>query len=143
MKLRINKIILWPLCLFLFIGLALVGNSDVLCIGDDGRFEFETICLPCCDEAVEMFESEALADHHDGHEGCINCSDLTPDGPMWSKRFKKNSLIQSVKLLATPAVHNATILASTDKSKSQVDEFLLTFGQSPPSASIAITVLRC
>ncbi len=143
MNLWIQKIIIWQLCLFLFVGFIFVGNGYVLCIGEDGHIEFETECLPCCKGTDNVCKLDVSNDLHDEHDDCTNCSDLTLDEPLWSRRFQRIIFIQSVKSFTAPTFHNAINFASTEESNSQVDKFLLTFGQSPLSASIATTILRC
>ena len=143
MKLRIHKIVIWPLCLFLFVGLVFVGNSDFLCVGEDGYIEFDTEYLPFCGGTDDVCKVDVSNDLHDEHHDCTNCLDLTLNGPLLSRRFTKISQIKSVKLLTPSTFYNSIILASTYKSNSQVDKFLLIFGQSPQSAFIAATILRC
>lgn len=115
----------------------------MLCIGDDGHIKFKTSFLPCCNDAEEVCNVEVSDDVPDEHSNCTNCSDLAPDEPLRSKRFQKISFIQSVKSFMAPTFHTIIILASTGNGNSQVAKFLLTFSQSPLSASIAATILRC
>ena len=143
MKLRIHKIMVWPLCLFLIAGFIFVGNNNVLCIGEDGHIEFETECLPCCRGADNVCKIDVSNDLHDEHDDCTNCLDLVLDGPLWSKRFHKINFTQSVKLLTAPAFHTVIIPASNDNTVLQVNISFLTFCKCPQSAFMAATIFRC
>ena len=143
MNLWIQKIIVWPLCLFLFVGFIFVVNGYVLCIGEDGHIEFETECLPCCKGTDNVCKLDVSNDLHDEHGDCTNCSDLALDGLLWSRRFQKISFIQSVKSFTAPAYNIVIIFTSNIDDNSKTVKFHLIYGQSPPSLSIATTVLRC
>ena len=143
MTLRIQKTIAWPMCLIFLVGLTFSVTGYVLCIGDDGHTRFKTICLPCCSDAEEVCDVDVSDDISDEHSNCINCSDLSLDELLWSKRFQKTGFIQSVKSFMAPTFHAVIIPISTDNGNSQAGKFLLTFSQSPLSASIATTILRC
>ena len=108
MKRSIQKIMVWPLCLFLFIGVVIIGNFDTICIGGNGQVEFETECLPCCDKTTDICQLETENDFHE-HDSCHDCSDLSMDGPLWSKRITKKSLLHSDKLLSVPTIHNNVV----------------------------------
>jgi len=143
MKLQIQKILVWPLCLFLSVGFIFVGNSNVLCIGEDGHMVFETECPPCCGGTDKVCKLDVSNDLHDKHDECANCTDLTLDRLLWSQRLTRVSVDQSVKLLTVPPFHNTIAQSTPDKINSQVDDFPLTFGKTLPSASTAIAHLRC
>ena len=143
MKIQTHKIMVWLLCLSLFIGFIFVGNSDVLCVGEDGHIEFETECLPCCRVIDDVCRVDVLKDLHDKHDDCTNCLDLVLDGPFWSRRYTKINLFQPVKLLTVPTFENTFILAATDNNDLQVNISFLTFCKCPQYTFIAATILRC
>ena len=91
MKLKKQPLITCLITLFLFMGITSSGYSDIICIGDDGHVEFETICLPCCNEIEKSCETEVATDHHQEHDNCSNCSDIEFDSPFLAKRIQKST----------------------------------------------------
>jgi len=77
MRLQISKHSSWPLCLLLLAVSIGGGQAGVLCIGDDGHAEFETLCLPCCGETKELCAVEPFDDRHEQHGDCADCTDLS------------------------------------------------------------------
>lgn len=133
----LRKIIVWPMCLIFLIGMIFAGDSNVLCIGDNGHIKFETFCLPCCDEA------DVPGEIQNEPGDCSDCSHVELSGPLWSKRIQNIDpyhLTNQVSVFATNAHFDPISIENTD---SRINKFYLVYGQSPPSYSIATTVLRC
>ena len=136
MNLRFQKIIALPMCLIFLIGMAFAGYSNILCISDNGHIKFKTFCLPCCGETEKICEADVPGESS-------NCSDIEPDCPLWPKRIQNidsNHLANFISSFNTDA-HLSLISAENDNSR--IIMFHLAYGQSPPSYSIATTVLRC
>ena len=142
MKLQIHKIIGWPLCLILFVGFILVGNGNVICIGEDGHIEFETECLPCCTDADDVCKLDVSNDFHDEHDDCTNCSDLTPDEPLWIKRFQRADFGKFFNLTFTSTTESSYNLTTLGQNNSHLTEFYQLYNQSLLFPILA-TVLRC
>ena len=106
MKLTKKNIIAWTLCLSLLVGVSSSAFSDVLCIGDDGHVEYETICLPCCTDDSDSCDNETTEEQHAEHNECSNCSDVEIDNHLWTKRFHK---IETKTLLISKYHHPVTI----------------------------------
>ena len=139
----IQRIIVWPLCLFLFTGFIFPANSNVLCIGDDGHIEFETFCHPSCDEAEVTRDVDTPCGPPNGRSDDSNCSHVELTTALWLGRAQN---VSSYHLTSWPSVftidgHSDLIYA--DSSNSRAAESHLAHGQGPPSLSIATTILRC
>lgn len=137
MNLGFQKIIAYPICLIFLIGMVFTGDSNILCISDTGHIKFETFCLPCCGEAnlpdEQQYEPEESS----------NCSDIELDCPLWSKRIQNIDPDHSTNFISLFNTDAHLVLISMDSGNSQIARFHLAFGQSPPSYSMAMTVLRC
>lgn len=143
MKPRIRKIVIWPLCFLFLAGFIATGDSKILCIGDDGHLEIETICLPCCGDEDKDCETEKSNDKHEEHGDCSNCSDVELDNSLWLKRVHNINLNHSMN-------HESNVIANIDynftlicNSNSQIIKFHLAYSQSPPSYSVETVILRC
>ncbi len=126
-----------PLCLAFLAALCFGAPGSVLCIGDCGHMELETICLPpCCGSDV----CEAKADHEcdDDHDECSNCSDLDIDGPFWSKRYTRTA-----KPVPTSAGAVAALIVLPSGSTPVVTSSRLSHDHGPPLGAKAPTILRC
>ncbi len=146
MNLLIKKISAWTLCLIFLLGITFAGNRNVLCIGEDGRIEFETICLPCCGESDKVCDLVTTVDHHGEqgeHSECSNCYDLDLNGSQWIKRNRTTDDYNITKLISTPLIESKIYSISTFDDIKNPNQYNLFFGQSPPSASLSTIVLRC
>lgn len=143
MNLRLQKIIALPLCLIFLIGMAIAGNGNILCIGDNGRVKFETLCLPCCDEAEKSYEADEPNELQNEHDECCDCSDVELDYPRWSKRIQTINSDYFDGFVTALDTDAQLSLISAFNTNSQIIKFHLAFGQSPPSYTISTTVFRC
>ncbi len=112
-------------------------------MGEDGHFEVETICLPCCDNEENVCQTDVSEDGYEEHSDCSNSSHVELDYSLWSGRVQNLNFGHSTYL-------DLNIIANTDFSftfirngGSQITKSHLAFGQSPPSYSIETAVLRC
>ena len=143
MILRLQKITAWLICLIFLIGIIFAGDSNVLCISDNGLFKFEISCLPYCGDAEKTCETDVSGELQNESNDGSDCSDVELDGPLWSKR---NQHIDSKHLADFVSAFNQDThlsLISSKNDNSRIIKFHLAFGQSPPSYSITTTVLRC
>ena len=115
----------------------------VICVGDDGHYEIETICLPSCDNNEIACETDVSNNRHAEHNECSNCSDFEIDYLLSSTRFQDLSsyLLSNLDLnvLAIAGIN----IAVKEYVNTQLSDFYLVYGQSPPSHSIETTILRC
>ena len=133
-----RKSMLWPLCLVFLAGLCFGGPRYILCVGDHGHTEFETICLPSCSEATDGCGAQTTDDCRDEHDDCSNCSDLELDGPLWSKRPTR--VAKPDLGTAMPVTALSLFMADFDSALSMSH---LSHDHGPPLGSKAPTVLRC
>jgi hypothetical protein len=70
-----KKYLAWPMCLLFIVGLAVGSNGSILCIGDNGHTNIESICQPCCGEAEDSCDLAESNSNHDHHDECDNCTD--------------------------------------------------------------------
>jgi hypothetical protein len=143
MNLRLRKITAWPLCLAFLFGAMLSANGEVLCLGDNGHFELETYCPPCCNESEDSCEAEIPDDQHSEHNDCSNCLDIELGDLFW---YKINSIGDSEYILGFsyykfPISYNSVVLVKDISS--YYNRFLQLDGVGPPSISAVSTVLRC
>ena len=91
MKLRHQKILAWPVCLFFLLGIIFTGESTVLCIGDNGEVKFESLCFPDNCEAEKQCADDFDSDFQDQVKVCeySHCSDFAFNGPTWSRPVQK------------------------------------------------------
>ena len=104
MNLKLQKILVWPICLIFLIGIVLAGNYNVLCIDDKGYGKFETFCIPCCDETEKNCESVHAKESHDESDACSNCSDIEIDGQFWVKRIQTTGSDQFYKFVSEQTI---------------------------------------
>ena len=143
MNLRLQKIVAWLMCLIFLIVLTFSGTGYVLCVGDAGHIEFKTTGRPCCGKTKEICEVNVSDDFHSEHSDCSNCSDVELVGQLWSKRIRKTDSNQLDLFASALTIDALFSLISTENGNSRITGFHLAYGQSPPSYSIATTVLRC
>lgn len=143
MNFWIQRIIAWPLCLLLFTGFILTGNSNVLCFGEDGHIEFEAHCHPLCEGAEEICAVDISDNQHSEHGDGAHCSHIKLNPPLWSGRTQTVDSNHVTDCTSTFITDGDINLMNTGAGNSRVAEHLLAYGQNPPSYSIATTVLRC
>ncbi|MCP4582227.1 MAG: hypothetical protein GY839_11480 [candidate division Zixibacteria bacterium] len=143
MKLGFLKITAWSMCLIFIVGLSLSGTGYVLCIGDNGHIEFETSCMNCRGEAAEICKVNVSDDAQCDHSDCTNCSDVEIEDLFWSKRIQKTDSDLPGQFIPIPTIDTIISLISIENGDSRITKFHLAYGQSPPSYTTAITVLRC
>jgi hypothetical protein len=140
---RNRKIIVWPLGLLFFIGLAVSGQGQILCIGGDGHIEFELYCLPCCGEVEETCQIEPPDDLHNKHSECSGCSDLELDRTLWRNRAR---IVIVDNLTVSTLLRHAIIQVDQffeDNSNQIAAIYNLAFSQCPSSLPITTAILRC
>ncbi|MCK5125613.1 MAG: hypothetical protein KAR42_05105 [candidate division Zixibacteria bacterium] len=133
----------WLLSLIILVGISSGGTSCILCIGDDGHVEFETICLPACGDTNDFCALEVVDEVPHEHSDCSNCSDVELDGSLWLKPIQKNDPNQLILFASTLTIDGAICPLSWGNNNSQITKCYLEYGQSPPSCSIATTIIRC
>ena len=74
---QIRKHVSGLLCLLILAITVAGGQTDVLCLGEDGHAEFETACLPCCVDGDENCSIDRQPGHHEEHRDCTNCTDVS------------------------------------------------------------------
>ncbi|NIR67859.1 MAG: hypothetical protein GWO10_29790 [candidate division Zixibacteria bacterium] len=140
---RNQKIVIWPVCLIFLFGLFFVGNGAVLCIGDDGHIEFETFCIPGCDEANEISEIDFFIGLQSEHIDCSNCTDIDLDSPLWSRR-DQNHISENSADAAAMLMPDADLVSfSTQADSHKIRTIKLAYNQNPSSYSIISTILLC
>jgi hypothetical protein len=135
---HLRKSLPLPLCLIFLAGLIFGSPGYVLCMGEDGRMEFETICLPSGGGGGEaVCEIGPSPDCHHDHDACSDCSDLELDGPFRSQR----SGVTAAPVMV-PAICGTgfSVLAASFETAPAASH--LVHNQGPP-AWLATTVLRC
>jgi hypothetical protein len=143
MKLQNQKIVAWPVCLIFLFGLFFVGNGAVLCIGDDGHIEFETFCIPGCDETKEVSETELSVDLKVEHIDCSNCTDIDLDSPLWSRRDQNHISEYSADATLILMPDADLVSFSTQADSHKIRTIKLAYNQNPASYSIISTILLC
>ena len=143
MKLKIQKIVTWPLCIIFLIGAAFSASGEVLCIGDNGHFEFETYCLPCCGESEEFCETDMSDDQHNEHNDCSNCSDVELDNLFWSKLSPNVNTLYIVEISSSKIINSDNSFKLLKNNSSHITAYGPTHGQGPPPLFMASTVLLC
>ena len=78
MKFLINKIIRWPLCLILLLGIVQPKSGESVCKSMDGKIEVETECRSYSDDSEECCMPETGENQNEQDE-CSDCFDLTLD----------------------------------------------------------------
>ncbi len=142
MNLQIKKIITSLMNLIFLVGIIFAGNSNVLCIGNDGNIKVETICLPCCGE-TEICKFDVTEDIHDEHSDCNDCYDLELTGSQWLKRNRTTDYSYVVKSSSIPVIESIISTSSTVSVDLNILKYHSIFGQSPPSLSLATVIIRC
>ncbi len=140
---KLQKILAWPICLIILVGMTIVGDSNVLCIADDGQILFETICLPCCGEAENSCEAALLGEQHGELADCSPCLDIELDSPLWTNRIEQTDFDWLGQISFELPINACANQISSKNSNSQHIKFYLAYGQSPPTFSITTTILRC
>lgn len=145
MNSRTKKIINWAVCLFLLIGVTLAGQSNVLCVGEDGHVEFESICMPCFTESGEACENDLSNQQHNEHSTCTNCSDVETGNPQWRHGRPKTDFSQLIRLTAASSADATHYKLTAVQSNSRLIRFYKIFQPSDPVSliSISTTVIRC
>ena len=146
MNLRIQKILAWPICLILLVGIIAAGNNYVLCINNDGDVKFETLCLPCCGEAENSCEVKLPNELQDELGDCYPCSDVEFDGSLWSRRIQNDYSNYLTNLTLAFNADGHLSPGFSEKSNLPILKFYPAYGQSPPYFSMALittTVVRC
>lgn len=129
--------------IILLAGLIFGGPGYILCIGDDGQIQFETIILPSHIEAAETCHDDFPNDFHHEHDDCSSCSDLELEGPLCSgrlitSRIDGNSLFAPVSKIAS-----GIFVESGDETFSTLARVSLIHEQPLPAAMIAAAILLC
>jgi len=89
MKFVINKIIRWPLCLVLLLGIVQPKSGDSVCKSMDGKIEVETECRSNNDDSDECCKS-AAGENQSEQDECSACFDLTLDLSILTVRLDKH-----------------------------------------------------
>lgn len=146
MNFKLQKILAWPTCLILLVGIIAAGNNTVLCIGGNGIAKFKTLCLLYCAEADVSCEDGLLDGRQVELANCSHCSDVELDGPLRSNRILRTNSYQlgqfALELANKACPGQVSIMNGSLRNKI----VYLTYVQSPPSYSIislSTTVIRC
>ncbi len=150
MKLRLKKIIVITFCLLFLNGVIFSGYADIICIGEDGHFELETICLTSCTETETQSEqngslniSDSQHTQHEKHNDCSNCSDVEVDNHLWSKRTSRVDFNKLLKSSYAPLVNSLSALTKPVHKNILSSDFDHLYSLSPPILYTKPTVLRC
>ena len=131
---------IWSICLLFFVATTFGATGYVLCIGDDGHIEFETLCLPASCETAEDCELGVSENAHDEHSGCSDCTDVDSNKPLLSKRIQRIDFNEASQSTLTSAICTCLNQISAKNNDSYKNQNSLAYGLSPPSNSISTTV---
>lgn len=135
----LKKLMVWPLCLLLGFSLYLSGSCEVLCFGDSGHVEIETVHLhSCC--ASELSTSVPTTNYPD-HE-CAGCSDV----PLGSTQLWHRSRATDGPIMAYIAMPQAISSDFQCSITEDLSAYVGAFASSKRAViriETATTVLRC
>ncbi len=146
MNLKLQKIVALFLCAVFVVGSIMTANNEILCIGENGHIEFETVCLPSCGEADDpetVCENNPSSDGHNDHSDCSNCIDLDYNAVFWA------TVRPSVDLDMAFTISFEVLPPIDSYNAEQCFHLFLyepvqqTLGLGPPEYCISSTVIRC
>jgi len=142
MSLRTKNIIVWVVCLTLLIGVTFSGQSDILCIGEDGQAELESVCIPCCTELDESCDSNLSGRHQDEHSSCSNCSDVVLGSPQWSNCRQKveAGLVNGLNFGSSLTAFGAIPVVPDN---SRLTKYHKIFHSGDRASMLSTTIIRC
>lgn len=146
MNVRTKEIISWSVCLLLLIGMTFSGQSDILCIGEDGRVEFESICLPCCTVSDTVCDNKLSKGQHEEHTSCSDCSDVDPGTHQWANCRREIGPDQFTSAKVVSPVYATQDILTVDQNGLSLLKLHKMFKQSDSGSVLSVistTVIRC
>ncbi len=140
MKLILYNIFVYSFSLFLLASFSISGYTDVICLGDNGHIELETICIPSCADSDQPSYIETPTNHHEDHAAC---SDVEIDTHLWSKRTQKSdSKLSEIKICTLfPTIPNTQSVINPNNNNKLFSIVLPK--QNTPLVALSTVILIC
>lgn len=133
-----RKILTWVVCLLFMTGITLSSSAGIICLGDDGHAQVESLCRPACNDS-DLACPQEETDHD--HDDCTDCVDLPLIQELLSQRYlnpvrSEVSLYISslVAIRHAPADSSADCFSGRREAEARLDR---------GSDLLSVTVLRC